>query len=357
MTLIENILDIARWAPSGDNTQPWRFEIVDDLHFVVHGFDTREHCVYDLDGHPSQIALGALLENIHIAAAEFGHVAEFKRRMGAPEEKPTFDVFLRPDESARSDALFPCIPVRATQRRCMSPRPLSADQKNLLERSVAPNHRIIWLDGWKNKLKVANLMFKNAKVRLTMPEAYEVHKSIIEWNAQYSEDKIPDKAIGLDPIATKLMKWALQSWQRVAFFNTFLAGTALPRVELDWLPGLFCAGHFVLVAEQEPKTTDDYVSGGRAMQRFWLTATKLGLQIQPEMTPLIFSRYVREQIPFTKVMKIQENARKLSENFKGLIGEQTFTHAVFMGRIGFGEKPRSRSIRQPLAKLVTTFKL
>lgn len=78
MTLIENILDVARWAPSGDNTQPWRFEIVDKLHFIVHGFDTRDHCVYDLDGHPSQMAIGALLENIEIAATEWGYSVEFK---------------------------------------------------------------------------------------------------------------------------------------------------------------------------------------------------------------------------------------------------------------------------------------
>ena len=35
------LLDLARWAPSGDNTQPWRFEIAGEGHIVVHGHDTR----------------------------------------------------------------------------------------------------------------------------------------------------------------------------------------------------------------------------------------------------------------------------------------------------------------------------
>ena len=43
---LNSILDLARWAPSGDNTQPWRFEIIDETRFVVHGFDTRSDCVY-----------------------------------------------------------------------------------------------------------------------------------------------------------------------------------------------------------------------------------------------------------------------------------------------------------------------
>lgn len=71
MIPLTEILDLARWAPSGDNTQPWRFEIASDDQVVVHGFDTRQHCVYDLDGHPSQISLGALLETIALAATRF----------------------------------------------------------------------------------------------------------------------------------------------------------------------------------------------------------------------------------------------------------------------------------------------
>ncbi len=63
MPLIE-VLDLARWAPSGDNTQPWRFAIEASDRVAIFGRDTRAHCVYDLDGHPSQISLGALLETI-----------------------------------------------------------------------------------------------------------------------------------------------------------------------------------------------------------------------------------------------------------------------------------------------------
>ena len=81
---IERILDLARWAPSGDNTQPWRFEVVDDRHFVIYGRDTREWCVYDLNGRASQLAIGALLETIALAASGEGFSARFDRRPGVP---------------------------------------------------------------------------------------------------------------------------------------------------------------------------------------------------------------------------------------------------------------------------------
>ena len=49
-------------------------------------------------------------------------------------------------------------------------------------------------------------MFRNAKLRLTMREAFEVHRSVIEWNAQFSEDKIPDQVVGVDPLMLKPMR-------------------------------------------------------------------------------------------------------------------------------------------------------
>ena len=69
---LQQILELARWAPSGDNAQPWRFEIVDAQTIRIHGFDTRDHVLYDYDGRPSQIAHGALIETLRIAASGFG---------------------------------------------------------------------------------------------------------------------------------------------------------------------------------------------------------------------------------------------------------------------------------------------
>ena len=83
-SVVAQILDLARWAPSGDNTQPWRFEVLDESNVVVHGFDTREHCVYDPDGRPIQISLGALLETMAIAATAHGLRTEIKRRLDTP---------------------------------------------------------------------------------------------------------------------------------------------------------------------------------------------------------------------------------------------------------------------------------
>lgn len=349
---IHQILDLARWAPSGDNTQPWRFEIENDRHLVVHGFDTRDTVVYDLQGRASQLSLGGLLETIEIVASAEGLECEAKRREDAPEPHPTFDVYFKDVPATRPDPLARFVRARCTQRRNLSKRPLSDRERSALEDSVAPNYRVLWLEGKKIKRQVARLLFHNAYIRLTTPEAYTVHRDIIEWDAQFSRDRLPDQSIGLDPIGVKMMRWAMKSWQRVSFMNTYLGGTLLPRLQLDVLPALHCAAHFVIVADRPLRGIDDYLAGGRAMQRFWLTATKVGLQFQPEMTPLIFASYVREGIRFSERQASLENARKLTQELERLIGREAVERAVYMGRIGFGPAPRARSIRLPLQKLI-----
>lgn len=348
---IDDILEFARWAPSGDNTQPWRFEVLDDHHLIVHAFDTRDHCVYDLDGHPSQIAHGALLETFAIAASAYGLRAEFERIPGSPESHPDYLADLIPDSSLMPDFLLPYIKQRSVQRRPMRATPLTATQKQALQQAVGNAYSVRWFESGALRWDLAKLMFDNAKLRLTMPEAYVVHRDIIEWHARFSEDKVPDQALGLDAMTLRLMRWIMVSWQRVRFFNTWLAGHLTPRIELDLLPGFFCAAHFAIVAHQAPQTVDDYVATGRAVQRFWLTAASLGLQLQPELTPLIFSRYVREGTQFSDMPGATETAERLAKRFEEILLDVPASQVVFLGRVGNGKAARSRSLRLPVERL------
>lgn len=350
-TRIEQILELARWAPSGDNMQTWRFEIVAPDHLAVHAYDTRDHCVYDLDGHPSQIAVGTLLETIAIAASGHALRTDVQRRAGERETHPVFDVRFAPDPGVQRSPLIEVIDKRTVQRRPMRSTPLTAEHKRLLAATVAPDYSLIWLETRNQKWQAARLMFNNARLRLTMPEAFETHRSIIDWeNRRHSPDKVPAGALGVDAMTLHLMKWAMVSWRRMATVNT-LMGTWAPRLQMDLAPGMACAAHFVLKAHRAPQSIDDYVAAGRALQRFWLTMTTLGLYMQPEMTPLIFSKYAREGTRFTAEPKLEAAARELQRQTEALIFNDAL-FPVYMGRLGYGPAPDARSVRKPLAELM-----
>ncbi len=350
-TVLHRILDLARWAPSGDNTQPWRFEIVDERRFVIHGFDTRDHCVYDLDGRPSQISLGALIETAAIAASGHGLALTAVRRTTMPDTQPTFDVTLTPQPGLPADPLISEIPRRSVQRRALSTRALTAAEQGALEAAIGPGHEIAWSMGPGARWRWASLLWANAGLRLRLPEAFEVHRSVIQWNATFSDDRLPDRALGADPLTLRLMRAAMQSRERVEFLNAYLGGTILPRVQMDLIPALRCAGCVAILAREPVEDLDAYVAGGRAVQRLWLAASRLGLQHQPAMTPLIFGRYVRQGRRFTALPALQDAAGAMAKRLDSLLGGQT-SRAVWLGRIGHGERATSRSERLPLSKLI-----
>lgn len=353
MSPLMTVLDDARWAPSGDNTQCWRFEPKGERSLVVHGFDTRAHVVYDLRGEASQLSLGALLETMAIAATRHGWAMQARRRVELPDTRPTFDVeFI--ESGLPQDLLLDCVRKRTVQRRPLKTRPLTDSERSALERSVSPGYRVRWFATGDERWRCARLMFANAHLRLTLPEAYLVHRDVIEWGARESVDRVPDQALGADPVALLMMRFVLKSWDRVHFANRFLAGTWLPRLQMDLLPSVACAAHLVLVADRAPASIDDQVAAGRAVQRFWLTATQLGLWQQPEMTPLIFARYARQGQSFTAVARLQQRAQLLAGRLDELLGAQEAGRAVWMGRIGEGNAPKARSVRRPLQELIVS---
>jgi hypothetical protein len=128
-------------------------------------------------------------------------------------------------------------------------------------------------------------------------------------------------------------------------------GTWAPRLQMDFVPGIACAAHFVIKAKRQPRTIDDYIAAGRAVQRYWLTLTQLGLVMQPEMTPLIFSKYVREERHFTHAKNLHGRAARLQEQTAKLIFNGD-AFPVYMGRLGAGPVARARSERRPLEELL-----
>lgn len=349
---LAHILDLARWAPSGDNTQPWRFEIVNDHLIRVHGFDTRDHVLYDYDGHPSHISHGALLETMRIAASGFNMKTSWTLTSKGEDRHPVYDVRLEHDPALVRDPLFACIETRMVQRRPMKTTPLRQSQRQALIDAAGEGFSVQLFESPGDRMKIARLLWDSAKIRLTCPEAYPVHRDIIEWRARYSNDRIPEQAVGVDPVTARLMEWVLQSWSRVAFFNRYLLGTVAPRIQLDFLPALCCAAHLLVRPRRPPAQLTDWIQLGIAVQRIWLTATHLGLHLQPQMTPVIFRWYARAGRHFSTQPTLFEQALKLSGDFERIANATPTDDLGFFARVGVSPVPQSRSIRQDLVALM-----
>jgi len=332
---VDAVLDLARWAPSGDNAQPWRFERLAGRAFAVHGVPGGDD-IYDLQGHAGALALGALLETAAIAATGLGLRAEIERRGEA------FIVEL--SGSAEPDPLATVIRTRSVQRRPLSRAPLTTRQRAALLAAAAP-YELRFVE----RRRAARLNFANALLRLGLPEAFATHAAAIEWGTDRSAERMPDRALGVDPLTARVMRWALARRSRAERLHR-LGGSVGPAVQMSLVPGLACGAHFVLLANRPPH---DFVAAGRAVQRLWLTATYHGLQLQPEYTPLVFHEYLRDGVPFTRDERSLAAARAVDARLIDLVGAEALERAVFYGRLGRGPAATARSTRRPLEQLMT----
>jgi hypothetical protein len=73
--------------------------------------------------------------------------------------------------------------------------------------------------------------------------------------------------------------------------------------------------------------------------------------MQPEMTPLIFSKYIREGTHFTAETRLHGPARRLAQEVGALIFTDN-QFPVYMGRLGEGPQPHARSERLPVESLL-----
>jgi nitroreductase len=353
---IERILDLARWAPSGDNTQPWRFDITDSEHVTVHVRDQADDDVYDYNGgQPSLLSAGMLLETTRIAASGHGRLLWWDHRSSSGHDH-IIDVALRRAAGVVPDPLLPFVTSRSVDRRPFRVSRLTADRKAALAAALGQEFALRWFEKPADRWRMARVNGLATDVRLRIPEAFRVHRRILDWNRRFSPTGIPKEAVGLDALTLKLMHWAMQDWGRMERLNALPGGTLLARLQMDYLPGIACAAHFAVVRKDGGKGAEGVpalLRAGQALQRFWLTATRLGLAMQPSMAAVIFGFYGRRDIAFTHEPKMRAAAKSLAARLNEASGVDPDA-LLFLGRLG---EPRSRrvkprSVRRPLEQLL-----
>jgi len=300
------------------------------------------------------LSAGMLLESLRIAASAQGRAMQWQYDAHdghAHEITVRFSPFDGP-----VDPLFSYLTLRSVDRRPYRTRALAASEIQILEQTLGSSLTIEWHRGLAMRWKLACLSARATAIRLRIPEAFAIHREIIDWERPHSPTGIPAGAVGLDAASLKMMRWGMQAWPRMKLLNRF-GGVLSAELQLDILPGLASGGFFVMrFREGTPETggrTTRLLEGGQEIQRFWLTATRLGLAIQPALAVLAFAHYGETDTEFTHEPAMRKRAKALANELRRTLpgGPERL---VFIGRIG-EPKPKMpfvRSTRRSLDELI-----
>ena len=260
------------------------------------------------------------------------------------------------DDTPHPDPLYAAIFQRSVDRRPYQLRPLEVAGKTALGAAAGGGLTLDWFEGLAARRRIAGLLGIATDIRLRIPETFEIHRRIVDWDHALSPRGIPAAALGIDALTVKMMRWSLAKKARTDLGNR-LGSPNMASLQMDLIPAVFSAAFFTFRlpgrAADAQAAAMQFFQAGQGVQRFWLTATRLGLAMQPCFAPLAFSWYGRGGIPFTQNQRSLAAAQRLAKEL-----EDCFAPAadlVFMGRIGW-PKPRkrpTRSTRAPLSQLVT----
>lgn len=204
------MLNYAVLAPSGHNTQPWLFKIIDDG-VEIYADRSRALPVVDPDDRELIISCGAALSHLQLAMRHFGYA---DKTAILPENG---DLIARVTIAGRNDQqqddpLFSTITKRRTNRSSFEDR---AVQTGLLQSflNIAKEHGT-WFDiveGDKKKT-VADLVSEGDRIQMSDKKFRRELAAWIHPNRSHSRDGMPGYAHGMPDLASNLGPFLIRTF-------------------------------------------------------------------------------------------------------------------------------------------------
>lgn len=344
---IKNILEHAVNAPSGNNSQPWKF-IVKENEIYIHNISDSDITPYNFDQKGSYIAHGALIENISIIALKYGYMANVEIFPNKNNANIIAIVTLDKAEP-KKDSLFDFIINRATNRRIYKKTPLKPEHKEEIlktEKEVDRGSKIKIIEDVKEVEKVAwalglheRLIFENKMIHGIVFSSilWSEKENVEKRKGLYIKTKFPDMPSFMLPVMKIFGNWLFVNVvNKLGLANKIQAQSAESCISSSALCAILVDG----------ETNEDYLNGGRLLQRIWLTITKLGLSLQP-MTGIPYlarrilagdsSGFSPEQVGLIK---------QANEEINSVFNENGKT-VLMIFRIGYDSKPPVKTLKLP----------
>ncbi len=347
--IIYKILEAGGKAPSGSNSQPWRFKI-NGNQIEILALPEKDHPILNFRHRGTWVAHGALIENIIIAANALGYHTEVFYPPLLPESKTTAKITLSETVVINKD-LYEAIFHRATNRKPYLLEALNKEQKiELLKQAQNVNSGEFILI--EDVQKIRELAKASSANEILMLEEQSLHKLFFEeivWTEEEERRKqhgLYLKTMELKPPADKILK-LLSNWRLMSLLAKLGFAKKIAKTNEESYAACPAIGAIII-----ENNDDQFLSAGRIMERVWLTATKLGLSCHL-MTGVIF---FWQQLSIDPNFISKTHANLIEESYQQIAKtagvEKTNKIVALLMRIGQADKPSGHSSKVPIKNLI-----
>ncbi|OGG47635.1 hypothetical protein A3D66_01225 [Candidatus Kaiserbacteria bacterium RIFCSPHIGHO2_02_FULL_50_9] len=337
--IIKKIIEAGNYAPSGSNSQPWRFVSSGNVLCVI-ALPEKDHKIFNFRNRGTYIAHGALMENIEIASRFFNYEPQFEL---FPENGNSYRITFSPSKESKQVELYDSILKRHTNRKSYDTKLLSAEEKKYLfqETSRFPQCELVIIEG-ENILQLARNLAYDILISLQNKTLHQLLFQEILWREE--EQKLRQglyvKTMEVTPPKAFVFKM-LKNWNIAKFLNKikFTKKIYDENVKKMVSSGLMGA---IIVNDDDR----NFIDAGRLMENIWLRATKLGLSFQVTTGILFLWQQVnfgeKEKFSETEITTVNNAYKNLAETLKV---QNKIIALIF--RIGKADKPMAVSFKRP----------
>lgn len=277
---VRQIANAATLAPSGGNAQPWRLSW-NGHRLRLEIDEARAGSLLDHDLRASHVALGAAVENAVLAAQALGLSAAVLPFPDSADRLAVCDLrFSRTAPGQAVDPLHAFVSDRCTNRRLGTGARLPAEAaRELIRTAEAAGALLTLVDDGSGRARLGELLGHADRLRFLSKPLHAEFVRELRWTTEaavHTGDGIDVRTLDLS--ATDLAGLRLcRSWGAMELLSAVGGGRNLEKFAHRAAAGAAAFGLLTV----RGSTARDYFEGGRAMQRVWLAATRLGIGVQP----------------------------------------------------------------------------
>jgi nitroreductase len=327
-------------APSADNHHQLRFEVDRNALNVW----STQGALPMAGGYKRVLALlslGAVFENLTIAASRFGIRAMPELFPDLAKPDLIFQVRWRLG-GVEPDLLWETIPQRHTNRRLIYKGPkLNSEDRSSLEHAASglKDCSLVWLDNPIPRRQALRLMLlaegERFRNRMLHEELFSAIRFDVGWE-QSCEEGLPPGVLGIEQ-ALRPAFASLRHWKIMKMLN-LLGGHRLLGWRATDLPCRL-APHLGVISASDGTDASVFAAGG-AFQRVWLGATRLGLALQPMPASALYALEGAQKEGIPAVIQ-----RQLQHGWQNLLSGRV---PLMLFRTGVAPPPAITTDRKPL---------
>ena len=336
-------------APSAGNNQPWKWLITKDALFLYHDKNKSISWTDPFD-HLAQLALGASLENLILAAWSDGYNAQVTRFPDDQNKGLAAAICFISGQDSNLDrsiqqSLFEAIESRHTNRKKGTKEAIPKEKIKQIEHAIAKNYELNWVSEEKRIHELSEIVSTVEMHRFLDPNG---HHEFFQKEIRWTPEQVKSSRDGLD-IKTLELSYLDQTGLKVASdpdvmqsIQNWRGGKGLQKISREGIQSASLIG----LIRSNGKSKPDYLEAGQQMQRVWLMAEHLKLALHPISSPLFFFSRINQ--PDDLSADLQDELKIQEKKFNTIFVPDPSKSNLFLFRLSLCGAPTAVALKRNL---------